>query len=129
MPTLFSILGWRVFTDQDEDSQAVVRVGFGDDAKPYVGEGNGPVNALDQALREALVPNYPQLNSVDLIDYRVRLLDDGHGTDAITRVLIDSRWGGNTWTTVGVGENVIEASWEALVDAYTYALVVIDNLD
>jgi len=122
----FTIVGWRVFTDQDEASQAVVRVGFGEgESKPFVGEGNGPVNALDQALREALLPRYPEIAEVGLIDYRVRLLDDGRGTDAITRVLIDTNWGSKTWTTVGVGENVIEASWEALVEAYTYALAVV----
>jgi len=122
----FTIAGWRVFTDQEEDSQGVVRVGFADEApRPYVGEGNGPVNALDQALRQALTPHYPQMAGVELSDYRVRLLDNGHGTDAITRVLIDTRAGLKTWTTVGVGENVIEASWEALVEAYTYALTVV----
>lgn len=120
----FYVGAWRVFTDQDEDSQAVVRVGFCCDApKPFLGEGNGPVNALDQALRQALIPQYPQLAHAELTDYRVRLLDNGHGTDAITRVLIDMRLGHETWTTVGVGENVIEASWEALVEAYAYALV------
>jgi len=124
----FTILAWRVYTDQDDDSQAVVRVEFpGQAPKPYVGEGNGPVNALDQALRAALVPQYPALEDVQLTDYRVRLLDNGHGTDATTRVLIDTRGGGRTWTTVGVGGNVIEASWEALVEAYTYALVTLDS--
>ena len=124
--TPFQIASWRVFTDQDEASQAVVRVGFeSDDAKPYVGEGNGPVNALDQALRQALTPRYPQLADVELTDYRVRLLDNGHGTDATTRVLIDTQMGSETWTTVGIGENVIEASWEALIEAYTYALAVV----
>jgi len=121
----FAIAGWRVYTDQDEVSQAVVRVGFGDEPKPYVGEGNGPVNALDEALRQALVPRYPQLAEAGLVDYRVRLLDNGQGTDATTRVLIDTRLGALTWTTVGVGGNVIEASWEALVAAYTYALVAL----
>ncbi|MDR2929880.1 MAG: citramalate synthase [Propionibacteriaceae bacterium] len=122
----FVIGAWRVFTDRDEASQAVVRVGFADATpKPYVGEGNGPVNALDQALREALTDRHPRLAQVELTDYRVRLLDNGHGTDATTRVLIDTRLDSVTWTTVGVGANVIEASWEALVDAYTYALVVV----
>ncbi|MCL2482618.1 MAG: citramalate synthase [Propionibacteriaceae bacterium] len=120
----FQIVSWRVYTDQDEVSQAVVRVGFDNEStKPYVGEGNGPVNALDQALREALIPHFPQLAGTELIDYRVRLLDNGRGTDATTRVLIDTRLGSRTWTTVGVGENIIEASWEALADAYTYALI------
>jgi 2-isopropylmalate synthase len=103
----------------------VVRVGFNGQApKPFVGEGNGPVHALDQALRQALVPFEPRLAELELTDYRVRLLDNGHGTDATTRVLVDTRLAGQTWTTVGVGGNVIEASWEALADAYTYALVV-----
>jgi len=120
----FTIAGWRVYTDQDELSQAVVRVGFADaEPKPYVGEGNGPVNALDQGLRQALIPRFPGLVEVELADYRVRLLDNGHGTDATTRVLIDTRLGPRMWTTVGVGGNIIEASWEALVDAYNYALV------
>ncbi|MDR0283548.1 MAG: citramalate synthase [Propionibacteriaceae bacterium] len=124
--TPFMIAAWRVYTDQDEASQAVVRVGFADEVpRPYVGEGNGPVNALDQALRAALVPRFGALADIELTDYRVRLLDNGHGTDAITRVLIDTRLGARTWTTVGVGENVVEASWEALADAYTYALVVV----
>jgi 2-isopropylmalate synthase len=124
--TRFTVAGWRVFTDQQETSQAVVRVGFGTEgAKPYVGEGNGPVNALDQALRAALIPRYPSLRDVELADYRVRLLDNGRGTDATTRVLIDTRAGIQTWTTVGVGGNVIEASWEALVDAYTFGLAVV----
>jgi 2-isopropylmalate synthase len=124
--TPFRIVAWRVSTDQDEASQAVIRVGFdAEETKLYVGEGNGPVNALDQALREALVPRYPQLKQAELTDYRVRLLDNGHGTDATTRVLIDMGMATQTWTTVGVGVNVIEASWEALVEAYTYALIVI----
>lgn len=126
LPEPFRVESWRVFTDQEEASQAVVRVGFpGEDAKPHVGEGNGPVNALDQALREALIPHFPRLAQAELTDYRVRLLADGHGTDATTRVLIDTRMGTSTWTTVGVGDNVVEASWEALVEAYTYAVAVV----
>ncbi|MDR0960197.1 MAG: citramalate synthase [Propionibacteriaceae bacterium] len=122
----FSVATWRVFTDHEEISEAVVRVGFGDDtAHPFVGEGNGPVNALDEALRQALSPRYHEVREFELTDYRVRLLGDGLGTDATTRVLIDTRWEGLSWTTVGVGGNVIEASWEALVDAFTYGLTVI----
>jgi 2-isopropylmalate synthase len=120
----FDVSTWRVYTDQDELSQAVVRVAFGNEAaRPYVGEGNGPVNALDHALREALAPRYPEVADFDLVDYRVRLLDNGHGTDAITRVLIDTSYGGETWTTVGIGGNIIEASWEALIDSFTYGLI------
>ncbi|MDR1387440.1 MAG: citramalate synthase [Propionibacteriaceae bacterium] len=124
-PDFFRVVNWRVETDQDEASQAVLRVSRGDQAaRLYVGEGNGPVNALDQALRRALTPLYAVVAEFELIDYRVRLLDDGHGTDAITRVLIDTEHAGRTWTTVGVGENIIEASWEALVDAIDYGLIL-----
>ena len=80
------------------------------------GEGNGPVNALDQALREAIGQAYPEVAKFELIDYKVRILDQGHGTDAITRVLIETTDGESSWVTVGVGANVIEASWGALVD-------------
>ncbi|MDR0849485.1 MAG: citramalate synthase [Propionibacteriaceae bacterium] len=121
----FVVDAWRVYTDQHEDSQAVVRVRFAEEtAKPYVGEGNGPFDALAQALRSALTPVYPNIVDVELMDYHVRLMDNGHGTDATTRVLIDWRWGAKSWTTVGVGTNVVEASWEALADSYTYALVL-----
>jgi 2-isopropylmalate synthase len=88
-----------------------------------VGEGNGPVNALDQALRAALVPAYPELAKLELIDYRVRIVDAAHGTDAVTRVLIETTDGETSWETVGVHANIIEASWEALLEAVTYGLL------
>jgi 2-isopropylmalate synthase len=88
-----------------------------------VGEGNGPVNALDQALRRAIGDRYPQLDRLHLIDFKVRVLDTAKGTGAVTRVLIDSTNGDRSWTTIGVGENIIEASWRALVDSVVYALV------
>ena len=86
------------------------------------GEGNGPVNALDQALRQAIGQAYPEVAKLELIDYKVRILDQGHGTDAITRVLIETSDGASSWWTVGVGHNVVEASWEALLDAVTFGL-------
>ncbi|HET9840544.1 MAG TPA: alpha-isopropylmalate synthase regulatory domain-containing protein, partial [Nocardioides sp.] len=90
------------------------------------GEGNGPVNALDQALRQALVRAFPEVAKFELIDYKVRILDPslpgGHGTDATTRVLIETSDGSDSWWTVGVGANVIEASWEALLDGITFGL-------
>ena len=86
------------------------------------GEGNGPVNALDVALRQALVSRYPQLADVSLADYKVRILGWKGGTSATTRVLIDSTDGVGEWTTVGVHANIVEASWHALVDALTYAV-------
>jgi 2-isopropylmalate synthase len=86
------------------------------------GEGNGPVNALDSALRAAIGQAFPQVQRFELTDYKVRLFDDGHGTDARTRVLIETSDTEGSWVTVGVGENVIEASWEALVDGLTFGL-------
>jgi 2-isopropylmalate synthase len=88
-----------------------------------VGEGHGPLNAIDVALRRALVRAFPSVERFELTDYKVRILDQGHGTDAIVRTLIDTTDGVHTWTTVGVGTNVIEASWEALHDAYRYGLL------
>ena len=87
-----------------------------------IGEGNGPVNALDHALRQAIERLYPDVAQFHLIDFRVRILDQGHGTDAVTRVLIETTDGKDSWVTVGVGANIIEASWEALLDALTYGL-------
>ena len=87
-----------------------------------VGEGNGPVNALDHALRQAILQAYPEVAKFELIDYKVRILDQGHGTDAITRVLIETSDGESSWVTVGIGANVIEASWGALVDGVTFGL-------
>jgi 2-isopropylmalate synthase len=85
-------------------------------------EGNGPVNALDRALREAIGRQFPALGRLHLTDYKVRVLDTSRATGAVTRVLIDSTNGERTWSTIGVSENVIEASWEALVDSIVYGL-------
>ena len=86
------------------------------------GEGNGPVNALDHALRGAL-PAYPEIGHLELIDYKVRILEAAHGTDAVTRVLIETSDGTTSWTTIGVAANILEASWDALVEPATYGLV------
>jgi len=86
-------------------------------------EGHGPVGALDDALRKALANDYPELQHIELEDYRVRVLAETHGTAAVVRVLIDTSNGERSWTTVGVSENIIEASWEALTDAYLYGLL------
>lgn len=85
-------------------------------------EGNGPVNALDRALRSAIEPHYPELSEIHLTNYKVRILDEHRATDATTRVLIDSSDGKNLWGAVGVGENIIEASWQALVDGLEYGV-------
>lgn len=123
----FTVRSWRVFTEQYSDghtsTEATVRLAAKDQVEATLGEGNGPVNALDSALRKALSVAFPQVDEYELTDYRVRILDEGHGTDAIVRTLIDLSYQGQTWTTVGVGTNVIEASWEALSDAYLFGLV------
>jgi len=86
------------------------------------GSGNGPVNALDHALRKALEEFYPGLRTMKLLDYKVRILDESKGTAAKTRVLVTSGDGEETWGTVGVADNIIEASWQALVDSIEYKL-------
>ncbi|MDR2379295.1 MAG: citramalate synthase [Bifidobacteriaceae bacterium] len=104
-------------------SEATVKLWAGADRLVATGEGNGPVNALDAALRLALGEVYPELAEIDLVDYKVRILDSARGTDAITRVMIESTDGAAVWRTVGVGANIIEASWEALTDAFAYGLL------
>lgn len=129
-PSYFDIESWRVITETLSNRQAgdeavsEATVKLRADGVRYVvtGEGNGPVNALDQALREAIGQAYPEVAKFELIDYKVRILDQGHGTDAITRVLIETTDGESSWVTVGVGHNVIEASWGALVDGVTFGL-------
>ena len=100
-----------------------VKLWVGDERLIAVGEGNGPVNALDQALRRVLDGPYPQLAHIHLTDYRVRILDTEADTDAVVRVLIDSTDGDRAWTTIGVSTNIIEASWQALTDALVWGLV------
>jgi len=123
----FEVKGWRVFTEHNRgnvtDSEATVKVFAKGESQIYVGEGNGPLNALDEALRRALRPAYPAVSTFELTDYRVRILDADLGTDAIVRTLIDVTDGNRTWTCVGVGTNVVEASWEALSDAYLYGII------
>jgi 2-isopropylmalate synthase len=102
--------------------EATVKLKVSDQREYTVAEGNGPVAALDRAVRKALVPFYPELERVQLQDYKVRIIDSHTGTGARTRVLIVSTDGKETWDTVGVSENIIEASWKALVDSYEYYL-------
>ena len=131
LPEYFPVHSWRMFTQshpgQPTDSECTVRLSAKGAAQRVVGEGNGPVNALDHALRNALLPAYPMIERFELIDYRVRILDQGHGTDATVRVLITTTDGRRGWTTVGVGQNIIEASWEALCDAFLYGLIHSDQ--
>jgi 2-isopropylmalate synthase len=124
---LFEVLSWRVITGHElkpeGDSEATVKLRAAGGMHHLVGEGHGPLNALDVALRGALKQAYPQVDSFELTDFKVRILDQGHGTDAIVRTLIDMTDGERTWTTVGVGTNIIEASWEALSDGYRWGLL------
>ena len=101
-----------------------VRVPGSDEILHTAAEGNGPVNALDKALRKALLPHYPILAHFQLADYKVRILDSDNGTSATTRVMIDTQNGTKRWTTVGASANIIEASWRALADAVEYGLTV-----
>ncbi|MEO7069781.1 MAG: citramalate synthase [Nostocoides sp.] len=127
LPDYFDVESWRVITDRrgegDAMSEATVKVSAGGQRVVATGEGNGPVNALDHALRQALLPAYPELDALELIDYRVRILDAAHGTDAVTRVLIETSDGTSSWETIGVAANIVEASWRALVEGVTYGLL------
>jgi 2-isopropylmalate synthase len=123
----FTLESYRVLVEHREDgavvSEATVKLRVGGERVITAAEGNGPVNALDEALRAALSRHYPELKTFELADYKVRILEGSHGTGAITRVLLETMdEGGRDWTTVGVHENVVEASWHALVDAITYGL-------
>jgi 2-isopropylmalate synthase len=125
----FTLESYRVLVEHREDgavmSEATVKLRVAGDRVITTAEGNGPVNALDEALRAALSRHYPALQTFELADYKVRILEGSHGTGAITRVLLETvDEGGRDWTTVGVHENVVEASWHALVDALTYGLSV-----
>ncbi|GAB1470610.1 citramalate synthase [Chloroflexota bacterium] len=105
-------------------AEATVKVRVQGEVLHTAAEGNGPVNALDLALRKALTSYYPQIQNFNLSDYKVRILDSDHGTEAITRVLIDTRNSTSRWSTVGAGTNIIEASWRALADSVEYGLMV-----
>jgi 2-isopropylmalate synthase len=104
-------------------AEATVKVRVGERIVHTAAEGNGPVNALDAALRKALEDIYPQLTHVRLDDYKVRILDSESGTSANVRVLIDTKNGTRRWSTVGASTNIIEASWRALADSMEYALL------
>lgn len=122
---LFRLEGFRVLTEMREDgtveTEATLRIWVDGQRHLCVAEGNGPVNALDQALRSAITSHYPHLADIELTGYRVRILDSDHGTGAGTRVILDSSDGEGSWGSIGVSENIIEASWEALVDSLEYA--------
>jgi len=123
----FELIDFHILVRDKENglmaSEAVVKIKVGDQTIITAAEGNGPVNALDDAVRKALLPYYPALNAVHLRDYKVRILDGEAGTSAQTCVLIDSSDGNRVWSTVGSSTNIIEASWQALADSLEYALL------
>jgi 2-isopropylmalate synthase len=123
----FELLDFTVLVqhrlDRGLSADATVKVRVGDQMLFTAAEGNGPVNALDAALRKALLDVYPSLADVNLADYKVRILDSQNGTGATVRVLIDTEKGSHRWSTVGASVNIIEASWQALVDSLEFALL------
>jgi len=127
----FELAGFKVITNKDSRfsdsvSEAIIKLRVGDEEEFAAAEGNGPVNALDNALRKALEKFYPELANMTLSDYKVRVIDEHDGTKAKVRVLITSRNGKRSWNTIGVSTNIIEASWEALADSIYYYLMHMD---
>lgn len=127
---LFTLESWRVIVEKQADghatSEATVKVwvhsDHGDERYVRTAEGNGPVNALDRALRDAIGELHPHLKDIELVNFKVRILDEAKGTGAITRVLIDASDGHEVWGSIGVAENLIAASWDALVDSLEYGM-------
>jgi 2-isopropylmalate synthase len=124
----FEVIDFSATVEQRNGSgvfaEAMVKIRVEDEVVHTVAEGNGPVNALDAALRKGLVPIYPKLEQFQLADYKVRIIDGNNGTAATTRVLVDTQNGHSRWSTVGASPNIIEASWLALTDSVEYGLVM-----
>jgi 2-isopropylmalate synthase len=125
---LFTLESWRAIVEKRADgrveTEATIKIWVDGERYVRTAEGNGPVNALDRALREALVEIHPHLRDIDLVNFKVRILDETKGTGAVTRVLLDASDGEEVWGSIGVSENIIEASWEALVDSLEYGMHV-----
>ena len=123
---LFRLESWRVIVEKHADgratTEATVKIWLGGERYVRTAEGNGPVNALDRALRDAIGEIHPHLKDIDLVNYKVRILDETKGTGAVTRVLIDASDGHDVWGSIGVSENLIAASWDALVDSLEYGM-------
>jgi 2-isopropylmalate synthase len=123
---LFRLESWRAIVEKRADgrveTEATIKIWVDGERFVRTAEGNGPVNALDKALRDALVEIHPHLAEIDLVNFKVRILDETKGTGAVTRVLLDASDGDQVWGSIGVSENVIEASWEALVDSLEYGM-------
>ncbi len=127
--SLFRLEHWRVIVEMGHmghvETEATIKLWVGDERYVRTAEGNGPVNALDRALREAIGEIYPHLADIKLENFKVRLIDEHEGTASVTRVLLDATDGDAVWGSIGVSENVIEASWEALVDSLEYGMHVV----
>jgi 2-isopropylmalate synthase len=123
---LFRLESWRVLVEKRADgkveTEATIKIWVGGERYVRTAEGNGPVNALDSALRDAIVEIHPHLRDIELVNFKVRILDEAKGTGAVTRVLIDASDGQEVWGSIGVSENVIAASWDALVDSLEYGM-------
>jgi 2-isopropylmalate synthase len=123
---LFTLESWRAIVEKRADgrveTEATIKIWVDGERYVRTAEGNGPVNALDRALRDALVEIHPHLRDIDLVNFKVRILDETKGTGAITRVLLDASDGDEVWGSIGVSENIIESSWEALVDSLEYGM-------
>jgi len=117
--------GARAWNDVhvEMETEATIKLAVDGERIAAIGEGNGPVHALHSALREAIGSRHPAFEAISLTDYKVRVLDTSAGTGAVTRVLIDMTDGSNRWTTIGVSENIVEASWQALVDGIVFGLL------
>lgn len=122
---LFTLESWRVIVEQRAEgrveTEATIKIWTGGERYVRTAEGNGPVHALDRALRAAIGATHPHLQATELVNFKVRILDETKGTDAVTRVLLDATDGERTWGAIGVNENVIAASWEALVESLAFA--------
>ena len=114
---------WRIRSHRSQ-SHFISKIKIDDQIHHTVAEANGPVGALDDALRRAIAPVFPEIMDVELIDFKVRILESQHGADAIIRVQIESTDGNEIWGTVGASDNIIEATWEALVDSVEYKILL-----
>jgi 2-isopropylmalate synthase len=123
---LFRLESWRVIVEKNAEgkveTEATIKIWADGERYVRTAEGNGPVNALDRALRDAIGEIHPHLKDIELVNFKVRILDEAHGTDAVTRVAIDASDGVATWGAIGVSENIIAASWEALVDSLEFGM-------
>jgi 2-isopropylmalate synthase len=123
---LFQLESFRVTIEKDKDgpcsSQATIKISVGEKQEITAAEGYGPVSALDNALRKALDKFFPDLDTMRLVDFKVRVIDGGRGTAAKVRVFIESRDQDQIWSTIGVSEDIIEASWQALADSFQFKL-------